>query len=123
MSGDEALVVRDFCAWLAIEGWQVETEVEHVDVVATRDGQRLYAEAKGKTTDPGLDVDTAFGQLLRRMPKQDDASFRYGLVVRDEPRSVRAVQRVPSRVLTLLRITLYAVAEDGAVRELTGHDQ
>ncbi len=108
---------------MTTEGWQVETEIKHVDVVATRDGWRLYAEAKSKTTDAGLDVDTAFGQLLRRLPKMDDAAVRYGLVVRDEPRSVRAVQRVPSRVLTPLRITLYAVSEDGAVRELTGHDQ
>ncbi|MGW4586372.1 hypothetical protein ACWEKJ_03485 [Amycolatopsis thermoflava] len=120
MRGDEAHVVQAFCVWLTAEGWTVRTEVNHVDVVAERDGDRLYAEAKGKTSAPGLDVNTAIGQLLARMPTSDDPAARYALVVRDEPRSVRAAQRVPQRVLTLLRIDLYAVAEDGAVRELQG---
>ena len=120
MRGDEALVVRDFRAHLEAEGWQVQTEVNHVDVVAERAGARLYAEAKGRTSEPGLDVNTALGQLLSRMPAQDDPAARYALVVRDEPRSVRAAQRVPARVLDQLRITLHAVGEDGAVRTLEG---
>jgi hypothetical protein len=66
--GDEARVAAAFSAWLTEQGWQVRTEVEHVDVLAEREGVRLFAEAKGITSSPGLDVDTAYGQLLRRMP-------------------------------------------------------
>ena len=43
-------------------------EVGFVDVVARKDGATAYAEAKGGTTSPGLDVDTMYGQLLRRTP-------------------------------------------------------
>lgn len=78
----------------------------------------LYIEAKGRTRSAGTDVDTAFGQLLRRMPADEDLSLWFGLAVRDEPRSVQAAQRVASRVLGLLRITMFAVAEDGTVRVL-----
>jgi hypothetical protein len=67
MVGDEARVVQAFCVWLAEHGWHTQLEV-HVDVVADRGNQRLYAEAKGRTAALGLDVDTLYGQLLRRMP-------------------------------------------------------
>ncbi|MFL6122890.1 hypothetical protein [Actinophytocola sp.] len=110
--------MRDFAAWLIGQGWTVRTEIDYVDVVAERDGQRLVAEAKGHTTSPGLDIDTAWGQLLRRMPVIDDGTTRYALVVRDESRSVRAATRVPSRICELLRVTLYAVATNGTIREV-----
>lgn len=120
MPGDEALVVQAFCEWLHAEGWTTRTEQMHVDIVAERDGEHLYVEAKGHTTSPGLDVDTGFGQLLRRMPAAHDAAMRFALVVRDEPRSVRAATRVAQRVLDLLGIRVYAVGSDGDVRELSG---
>jgi hypothetical protein len=44
----------------------------------------------------------------------------FALVVRDEPRSVNAAVRAPQRILDLLGISLYAVDEDGNVRQLEG---
>jgi hypothetical protein len=61
--GDEARVVRAFCVWLAEHGWYTRLEVEHVEIVADRGNQRLYAQAKGRTAAIGLDVDTLYGQL------------------------------------------------------------
>lgn len=97
MPGDEALVVQAFRQWLASHGWTTRTEVAHVDILAERDGQRVYVEAKGRSTEPGTDADIAYGQLLRRMPAEDDPTARYALVIRDDPRSVRAAVRVPAR--------------------------
>lgn len=77
-------------------------------------GRRLYAEAKGRTAAPGLDVDTMFGQLLRRMPTEDDPAARYAVVVPTE--ALRAVQRIPARVLGLLRVDVYAVDAGGEVQ-------
>lgn len=34
MRGDESRVVGAFCSYLLERGWQVNIEVEHVDVVA-----------------------------------------------------------------------------------------
>jgi hypothetical protein len=48
MVGDEARVVQAFCVWLAQHGWHTRLQVEHVDVVADRGNQRLYAEANGR---------------------------------------------------------------------------
>ena len=114
MAGDEARVVAAFCQHLRAEGWTVATEVEFCDVFAERDGARLYAEAKGITVAPGLDVDTLYGQLLRRMPAKDDPSARFAVVVPEE--IVRAAQRVSARVRALLRVDLYAVSPEGTVR-------
>lgn len=118
--GDEQKVTEAFGAWLVANDWTVQYEVDWLDILAERSGERLYVEAKGRTSSPGLDVDTAFGQLLRRMPTIDDQLNTFALVVRDEPRSVRAAVRVPLRIRHTLRIAVYAVSDDGAVRELDG---
>jgi hypothetical protein len=54
--GDEARVVEQFSAWLQAEGWTVEHEVDYCDVSARRREDRLFAEAKGRTSSPGLGV-------------------------------------------------------------------
>ena len=69
-----------FADWLRHDGWTVDTEVDFVDVSASRGGERLYAEAKGCTVAMGLDVDTMYGQLLRRM-KDPASGARYAVVV------------------------------------------
>jgi hypothetical protein len=113
--GDERRVVDAFCDWLEREGWVgLRREVGFVDVVAERNGQTLYAEAKGRTAAIGLDVDTMYGQILRRMPLDDDPSHRFAVVVPDE--ALAAALRVPERVRRLLRIEVYAVNESGGVR-------
>ena len=98
----------------------VRIEVDFVDIVAEKDGRRLYVEVKGASTVPGLDVDTAIGQLVRRMPSEADRSVSFALVVRDDPGSVEAAVRAPQRILDLLGMALCAVAEDGGVRQLFG---
>ena len=113
MRGDEERVVAAFAAWLGAQGWDVQREVEHCDVVATRGGERLYAEAKGRTSSPGLDVDTMYGQLLRRMPEHAVGQARFAVVVPQEAR--RHALRVPAEVRSLLGIEVYTVAPDGAV--------
>lgn len=113
MRGDEARIVKAFCEYLTARGWQVQAEVEFTDVYATKDGERLYAEAKGRTAAPGLDIDTLYGQLLRRMPAEEVGRARFAVVVPDN--AARFVRRVPTRVRELLSIDLYAVTEDNRV--------
>ena|SRR5580698_9165948 len=117
--GDAAEVVRAFAEWLRSEGWRAGTEPsDYRDILASRDGEWLYCEAKESASEPGIDSDIGYGQLLRRMRQTDNRAARYALVIRDEPRSVRAALRVNARVRDLLRITLYAVGTNGSVREL-----
>lgn len=119
MRGDEAEVVRAFSEWLRASGWRVDTELpDYLDILASREGEWLYCEAKGSTSEPGIDSDIGYGQLLRRMPENDNPAARYALVVRDEPKSVRAAVRVSARVREVLRITVYAVDITGRVREI-----
>lgn len=110
-------VVSIFAAELRNAGWQTEFEVDWVDIVGRRDGRTLLGEAKGSTTAPGLDVDTAFGQLLRRM-RDDDAS--YAIVVADSASA--AARRVSQSVLERLNISVYAVGDDGSVSHIAGPD-
>ncbi|WP_172653136.1 hypothetical protein [Rhodococcus opacus] len=113
-------MVRDFAVWLSSQGWVVRTDEDVVDIVAEKDGHLLYVEVKAATAAPDLDVDTAIGQLVRRMPSEADQSVSFALVVRDEPRSVDAAVRAPQRILDLLGMALYAVDEGGGVRQLFG---
>jgi hypothetical protein len=113
MRGDEARVVDAFAAYLTAAGWSVAREVEFCDLLAEQDGRRLYVEAKGRTTSPGLDVDTMYGQLLRRMPFDDDTAARFAVAVPDTV--LKAALRVQQRVRKTLRIDIYSVGEDGNV--------
>ncbi|MFD4638555.1 hypothetical protein ACFWN2_14650 [Lentzea sp. NPDC058436] len=116
MRGDEAMVVGAFHSWLESEGWAAEAVRDHWDLIASRNGETLYCEAKGSTSEPGLDIHTAYGQIICRQAEQDDHAARYGLVIRDEPKLVRAALRAPARLRVALRTTIYAVSEEGAVR-------
>lgn len=108
----ESEVVAVFAAWLSSQGWSVRTEVDFADVAAERDGVTLLAEAKGTTSSPGLDVDTGYGQLLRRISPGEGARL-YALVV---PASARkAAERVRREVRAMLKINVYVVATDGTV--------
>jgi hypothetical protein len=114
LRGDEGRVVDAFCAWVEAHGWAIEREVSYVDVLATRNGRRIFAEAKGRTTSPGLDVDTMYGQLLRRVPGEAIGRDTFAVVLPDV--AVRFAERVPAEVRQVLNIHIYGVAEDGTVR-------
>jgi hypothetical protein len=109
----EASVVEAFVTWLQRHGWDVRTEVDYADVVATRHGERLIAEAKGRTTECGLDSDTAYGQLLRRMARDRGPATRYAIVA---PMSSKtALTRVPVDIRRLLSIDIYLVDSEGRI--------
>ncbi|MBI3751482.1 MAG: hypothetical protein HY263_07485 [Chloroflexi bacterium] len=114
--GDEARVLVAFEAFLIAEGWTVVRDAGGwADVVAVRGGERLVAEAKGDTgTSSGLDVDTMFGQLLRRMG--DRAVTNWAVVV--PTRVVPKVLRVPDEVRNRLGIEIFEVTVGGLVRRL-----
>ena len=113
----EREVVAHFREWLEAQGWETETETKHVDVVAHRGSETIYAEVKGRTNKgPGAGVDSMYGQLLRRMPAEDDPNTRFAVVV---PTGAEAAAlRVEKRVRDVLRIDVYAVSDEGDVEKL-----
>jgi hypothetical protein len=112
MRGDETRVIDAYVAWLERSNWTVRREVDFVDVCAERGDERLYAEAKGRTTSPGLDVDTLYGQLLRRMRDPQPAA-RYAVVV--PTAALNAALRVPAWVRGRLAIDVYEVDDHAGV--------
>lgn len=113
MRGDEARVVHAFRTWLEERDWEVTLEVEWCDLVARRGEQVLYAEAKGRTSDPGLDVDTMYGQLLRRVAFGGEPNVRFAVVVPTRART--AALRVPATTRDLLHIDVFVVDDNGRV--------
>lgn len=118
--GSEATVVAVFSAWLVEQGWECKARPaygDHPDIDARHpDGRRLVAEAKGFTRDAGADLDSGYGQLLRRM--KDEPATTYALVVAGT--IVRFAQRVPSEVRSKLGISLYTVDFKGEVELVDG---
>jgi hypothetical protein len=114
---DEDRVVHAFRTWLADSGWHIVQPTDpYTDLEAERDGERLVAEAKGHTSQPGIDADIAYGQLLRRMTAES-TRVRYALVV---PTSgVSRALRVPRHVRAQLGIDVYEVTANG---EIITHD-
>lgn len=114
MRGDEKRVEQLFLAWLVQEGWTARQgrARDEADVVATRGDEELRAEVKGAGPDAGIDADTGYGQLLRRMVP--DPKVRYAMV--GPPGCTAKYLRVPVHVRDALGITVYEVGEDGAVR-------
>lgn len=113
------VVVPVFRQWLEAQGWETETETEFVDVVAHRGNETIYAEVKGRTKGrPGAGLDTLYGQLLRRMPAEEDPNARFAVVV---PAGAEAAAlRVSRRIRDILRIDIYTVSDDGQVERLAG---
>lgn len=117
MRGDEKRVVGAFRKWLESQGWTIDKDVDYVDLAAHRGAERLYAEAKGRTAAMGLDVDTLYGQLLRRMPEDAVGTARFAVVVPEEGR--KAALRVPARVRRLLNVDVYVVTSDDLVEAVS----
>ena len=113
MHGDEKRVAEAFCSWLSEQGWSVEREVDFIDVVAKRGDERLYSEAKGRTAAMGTDLDTLYGQLLRRVPNEEVGKVRLGVVVPEGGRA--AALRVQPRVRQLLSIDVFVVDESDRI--------
>jgi hypothetical protein len=112
MGGDEKRVVDAYAGWLEGDGWMVWREVDFVDIYAERGQERLYAEAKGRTSEIGLDVDILYGQLLRRM-KDPASGARYAVVVPTS--ALSAALRVSAWVRDRLAVDVYEVDDNGAV--------
>ncbi|WP_405901883.1 hypothetical protein OG696_00505 [Streptomyces sp. NBC_00656] len=108
-TSDEDRVTAAFRRWLLAEEWVPVTPTDRwTDIEAVRGEERLICEAKGRTSEKGVDADIAYGQLLRRMTAQTTTT-RYALVVPTS--SVKAVERVPLHVRRVLRIDLYEVTD------------
>lgn len=109
----ESEVEGAFVAHLRERGWDVTTEnADYADVIARRGVERIVAEVKGNTSSVGTDVDTLYGQLLRRMGGREEGT-RYAVVV-PAPLATAAT-RVPEAVRALLDIDVWIVGGDGSV--------
>ncbi|NKE10059.1 MULTISPECIES: hypothetical protein [Kocuria] len=114
MRGNEERVIQAFCAFLDEQEWVTEREIGFVDAVAQKDGQRTFAEAKGRTVAIGLDEDTMFGQLPRRMRDEcPGPDTRLAVVV--PTHASAAAEGVPAGVRRELSIDLYVVGHDWSV--------
>lgn len=112
----EAQVQAALVTHLLDRGWDVTTESDdHIDIIARRGAEHLVIEVKGHTTSPGLDVDTAYGQLLRRMTAaRDEATFILAV-----PESLAtAAARVSPAVRRRLGIEIWLISDFGGVRQL-----
>ena len=75
--------------------------------------ERWHIEAKGKTTQPGLDFRTCLGQLIQRIR---DKETLYGIALPDIPQYAAQIDAMSNWVVDALRIHWLLVSPDGSVR-------
>jgi len=99
------------------EGWRLVIEPgSWADVIAERGNERLIAEVKGFTgPNTGLDINTMYGQLLRRMIP--GAATTWAVVV--PTRSLKHALGVHPETRRLLGIRVFEVTDDDLVVEHT----
>lgn len=112
MAGDEPRVITAFSRYIEAHGWSPVPSGD-CDLAAVRGHQKLFAEAKGRVSDFGTDLDILYGQLLRRMSDLDDC---FAVVVPTE--GSNAALRVPAAVREHLNIHVYEVTDNDTVRYL-----
>ena len=78
-------------------------------------GETWIIEAKGETTQVGLDFRTGLGQLLQGM---HDASAKYALAVPGTNAFLRQMERLPKRIVDGLSLHFLVVDESGDVKVL-----
>src|SRR5947208_264083 len=111
---DEARVVDAFTRYLEADGWEVvrsRPSRNEADVVAVLGSRRLVAEAKGRTMAARTDVDTMYGQVLRRIGTDTE----YAVVVPTAFVS-RALDVTPA-VREALHIRVFEVTGENRVLE------
>ncbi len=113
--GSEAPVELAFKRWLEATGWTLISEAgSWADVIAERGDERLIGEVKGHTgANTGIDVDTIFGQLLRRMTP--GAATTRAVIV--PTLSLTKVLRVPIETRRALGIRVFEVRDNNEVVE------
>ena len=76
-------------------------------------GESWHVEAKGHTTQVGLDFRTGIGQLIQSMRHPET---KHGIAVPDTPAFRAQVAKVSDWVVALLRLHWFFVGQDGSVR-------
>lgn len=111
---DEDRVIDAFTQHLKALGWSIvrsRPSFNEPDIVATRGTERLIGEAKGRTSAPRTDIDTMYGQLLRRMTS--DRGTTYAAVL-PSAFVLRALD-VAAEVRERLGIRIFEVTDDDRV--------
>jgi len=91
------------------------TTDSRVDLICSHPdtGESWHIEAKGVTSQVGLDFRTGLGQLVQAMHSQD---MKHGIALPDTPAFQAQVAKLSAWVVALLRIHWLFVAQDGSVR-------
>ncbi|EEJ5470597.1 hypothetical protein AU693_003621 [Salmonella enterica subsp. diarizonae] len=96
------------------EGFCIDTST-HVDLICRdqESGDVIWQiEAKGKTSNPGLDFRTCLGQLVQRMTNE---RVNYGLAVPNIPQYINLINQTSAFAVERINITWILVDCDGSV--------
>lgn len=92
---------------------------EHSDLVCVREETKWVVEAKGVTTDIGLDFRTGLGQLVQRMVEPET---NYAIAVPQTPQFMKQCGQIPKWVRASLNIHFLLINEQGKVQTVSPHE-
>ncbi len=86
----------------------------HIDLICWHPatGEKWQIEAKGMTSQPGLDFRTCLGQLVQRM---QDGDVHYAIALPNEPKYLAQIEKTSTWAVKQLNIRWILVDADGVV--------
>lgn len=107
----EAFVQRSIELFFAHNGYQLIQDAQ-VDLIAEKPGEKWFIEAKGESASPGLDFNTALGQLLKWMASPEPI---YALALPKCSKYKRQCSLLPQYVRQRLGLRILVVDQGGGV--------
>jgi hypothetical protein len=115
----EAEMKRALVTWLRATGWTVDgvawAKSHGVDIDASRNGERLLIEVKGRGSRPEMRVNYFLGALGELLQRMDDPSAEYAVGLPELPQFRGLWMRLPDLAKRRLKLIALFVNELGEV--------
>lgn len=91
------------------------TDTGGIDLVATKDGQVLLVEAKGKSAKGSVGIEQLVGRTVLAM-KPDRPDYSYAVLMPDLPHLLRMVESASNTILSQIRV--FVISPSGDIRRV-----
>ena len=118
---NEAFIENEVVKYFKKRGYRIYSDDEkkknefnkHADIIAENDKQIWVIEAKGKTSDPGVDFNTGLGQLAKKMVS---GNRKYAIAIPQIEQYKKQCLKLPNYYRATNELNIFLVNDKGDVK-------